>query len=118
MNNVIDSALYIATVVTAILGAGFALHRFFTPMTKTVKELSDKLDKFFRDWEGTPAEPGRDAIPGVMERLNRLDGELSRNGGGSIKDTVERIEKRLDEGNENFTELYTRVEDIESKLDK
>lgn len=118
MSNPIDSAVYIATVITAILGAGFALHRFFSPVTRTVKELSDKLDKFFRDWEGTPEEPGRARVPGVMERLNKLDGELSKNGGKSVKDTVERIEKRLEEGAENFKDLYSRVEDIESKLDK
>lgn len=118
MSNPIDSAVYIATVITAILGAGFALHRFFSPITRTVKDLSEKLDKFFRDWDGTPAEPGRDAVPGVMERLNKLDGELSKNGGKSVKDTVNRIEERLEEGQQNFKELYKRVEHIESKLDK
>ena len=118
MNNPVDSAVYIATVITAILGAGFALHRFFSPVTKTVKELSDKLDKFFRDWEGTPGEPGRDAVRGVMERLNKLDGELSKNGGKSVKDTVNRIEKRLEEGNENFKDLYSRVEKIEGRLEE
>lgn len=118
MANLIDSSLYIATLVTAILGAGFALHRFFSPVTKTVKELSDKLDKFFRDWDGTPEEPGRQRVPGVMERLNKLDGELSKNGGKSVKDTVNRIEKRLEEGSENFKELYDRVGKIEGRLDK
>lgn len=118
MNNPIDSAVYIATVIIALLGASFALYRFFSPIAKTVKHLSDKLDRFFRDWEGTPAEPGRDAVPGVMERLNKLDGELSKNGGKSVKDTVNRIEKRLEEGNQNFKDLYSRIEQIESKLDK
>jgi hypothetical protein len=117
LNNLIDSALYIATVITALLGAGFALHRFFSPMTKTVKDLSEKLDKFFRDWDGTPEEPGRDAIPGVMERLNRLDGELSRNGGKSVKDTVNRIEKRLEEGNKTFDSLDSRITKLEGKID-
>jgi hypothetical protein len=118
LSSFIDSSLYLATFITAILGASFALHKFFSPVTKTVKELSDKLDRFFRDWDGTPSEPGRDAIPGVMERLNKVDGELSKNGGKSVKDTVNRIEKRLEEGSQNFTELYDRVEKIEGKLDK
>jgi len=30
-----------------------------------------------------------------MERLNRLDGELSHNGGSSMKDAIDRIEKSL-----------------------
>jgi hypothetical protein len=41
------------------------------------------------------ASPGRARVPGVMERLNRLDGELSNNGGSSVKDAIERIEKIL-----------------------
>ena len=62
---------------------------------KTIKGFLGWLDKFRRDWEGEDAEPGRDRVPGVMERLNRLDGELSNNGGSSLKDAVQRIEKKL-----------------------
>ncbi len=40
-----------------------------------------------------PGGPGRDPVPGVMERLNRLDGELSNNGGSSVKDAIERMLK-------------------------
>ena len=29
-----------------------------------------------RDWEGEEAEPGRDRVPGVMERLNSIETEL------------------------------------------
>ncbi len=68
-----------------------------------------------RDWNGTDAEPGRDAVPGVMERLNRLDGELSRNGGKSVKDVVNRIEKRLVEGDKKFDDLYSRVNELERR---
>jgi hypothetical protein len=31
-----------------------------------------------------------------MSRLNKLDGELSHNGGKSVKDVVTRLEKRQD----------------------
>ena len=44
-----------------------------------------------RDWEGDPEAPGRSRTPGVMERLNKLDGELSNNGGRSTKDTVDKL---------------------------
>jgi len=44
-----------------------------------------------RDWEGEEATPGRDRVPGVMERLNKLDGELSNNGGSTTKDKVDRL---------------------------
>lgn len=59
--------------------------------------------QFMEDWSGSPAAPGRDAIPGVMERLNRMDGELSRNSGSTTKDkaalalaTAQRVEQKID----------------------
>lgn len=49
------------------------------------------MERFMRDWEGEEAEPGRAAVPGVMERLNKLDGELSNNGGSTTKDKVDKL---------------------------
>ena len=49
------------------------------------------MERFMRDWEGTPEEPGRAAVPGVMQRLNKLDGELSNNGGSTTKDKVDKL---------------------------
>lgn len=71
-----------------------------------------------RDWAGEPSRDGRDAVPGVMERLNNIDGELKRNGGKSIKDTVTRIEKRLIEGDRKFEELAARLSELERKVGK
>ena len=85
------------------------------PTVRAIKQINHQLDLFMRDWHGTPEEPGRDAVPGVMERLNRLDGELSRNGGKSVKDVVNRIEKRLVEGDKKFDDLYSRVTTLEYK---
>ncbi len=63
---------------------------------KKVSLLFVTWSKFIRDWEGEEASEGRDAVPGVMERLNKLDGELTHNGGKSIKDVVVRTEQRQD----------------------
>jgi hypothetical protein len=82
-------------VAAAILGLIVLVGRVVYPPLKTIKIFFNWLDKFRRDWEGEEAEPGRDRIPGVMERLNRLDGELSNNGGTSLKDAVDRIETTL-----------------------
>jgi len=82
-------------VAAAILGLIVLVGRVVYPPLKTIKIFFNWLDKFRRDWEGEEAEPGRDRIPGVMERLNRLDGELSNNGGSSLKDAVDRIETTL-----------------------
>ena len=106
----------ILSVIGAFVGTLTATLMLLTPMFRSMKSLNKKLDTFFRDWEGTPAEPGRDAVPGVMERLNKLDGELSKNSGKSVKDAVARIEKRMEEGNKKFAELEVRIKNIEAKL--
>jgi len=82
--------------IGAIAGAIAAVVAVIAVPIKKVKIFFTWLDKFRRDWEGEEAEPGRDRVPGVMERLNRLDGELSNNGGSSLKDAVQRIEFKLD----------------------
>lgn len=86
------------TIITigAVAGAIAAVVAVIAVPIKKIKIFFIWLDKFRRDWEGEDAEPGRDRVPGVMERLNRLDGELSNNGGSSLKDAVQRIEFKLD----------------------
>lgn len=86
------------TIITigAVAGAIAAVVAVIAVPIKKLKVFFTWLDKFRRDWEGEDAEPGRDRVPGVMERLNRLDGELSNNGGSSLKDAVQRIEFKLD----------------------
>lgn len=84
-------------LVAAILGLIVLVGRVLYPPYLVLKTFLNWLDKFRRDWEGEEAEPGRDKVSGVMERLNRLDGELSNNGGLSLKDAVNRIELKLSE---------------------
>ena len=85
------------TIITigALAGAIAAVIAMIAVPIKKLKKFFTWLDKFRRDWEGEEAQPGRDRVSGVMERLNRLDGELSNNGGSSLKDAVQRIEKKL-----------------------
>ena len=85
-------------------------------LLKPIKAMLHEWKEFMSDWAGEPAREGRDAIPGVMERLNNIDGELKRNGGKSIKDTVNRIEKRLIEGDRKFEELSARIAELEQKV--
>jgi hypothetical protein len=79
-----------ATVLSIILA--FVLIPFFRKMSKFTKGW----DSFLRDWNGTPAEPGRDATPGVMERLNNIDGEFKNNHGSTMKDDLGKLQKTLD----------------------
>ena len=102
-------------IVTAgLLGLGALLR----PAYKRTKEFFDWLERFKRDWEGEPAKPGRDAVPGIMERLNRLDGELSNNGGKSTKDVVDRLLENQEVLIEAFVEMGERLIAIENCLTK
>jgi hypothetical protein len=104
----------VASSVGIILGAWFLVVKFISPLLKRIHGWVDTWEKFMRDWAGTPKEPGRAAVPGVMERLNRIDGELQNNGGSSVKDAVDRIESRLKEGDEQFIELQKEIKEIKN----
>ena len=78
------------SVIAVIVGAVWA-------MFKPLKRQADRLEAFWEDWHGTPAGPGRSAVPGVMERLQSIDGELTRNGGNSLKNQVMSNSRKLDE---------------------
>jgi len=87
------STLETVGLILGIIGGGSAL---LYPLLKKINNLFKTWGRFIVDWEGEEAAPGRDAVPGVMARLNKLDGELTHNGGKSVKDVVVRLEKRQD----------------------
>jgi hypothetical protein len=95
----INNILVMGATASALASVFFVI----APTVRKTRSMMVWLEKFRRDWEGEPGGPGRDPVPGVMERLNRLDGELSNNGGSSMKDAIDRIEKRLGTTNE-FTQ--------------
>jgi hypothetical protein len=75
------------------------------------------MERFMRDWEGEEASPGRDAVPGVMQRLNNMDGELSQNGGfTTVKDRVDRLYENQAVIMEAFVEMGERLISIENCL--
>jgi hypothetical protein len=104
--------LQILSVVISIVGGIITI--FMTagiPLLKRLKTHVDGWELFMRDWQGEPASPGRDEVPGVMERLNKLDGELSNNHGSSLKDSVQRIEAKLNR-------MDSRIGRVEKKLNE
>jgi len=105
------SPLEIIGVLSAIFGLIVLIAKVFHPLIKSIKSSIDWMDEFKRDWKGEEASLGRDRTLGVMERLNNLDGELSRNSGKSLKDVVCRLEEKIDK-------IMERVQDIEKKFDK
>ena len=112
------AVIFVASVVGAL---GVIFH----PVYKRVKDLGEWIDQFKRDWMGEEEAPGRDRVPGVMERLNKLDGELSQNSGKSTKDVVnklfykqEQMENKVDLMLDAFVEMGERLIAIENRLSK
>ena len=115
----------IAGAVILLASVLTALGVIFRPGYKKAKEFATWFEDFKRDWSGEDEAPGRDRVPGVMERLNKLDGELSQNSGKSTKDVVnkmfykqEKMEEKVDLMLEAFVEMGERLITIENNLAK
>jgi hypothetical protein len=83
-----DVAAFSAGALTVLTLLAFV---FRTPLMRFMAFL-DWAEKFQKDWDGEVARDGRDHTPGVMERLNAIDGEFKRNGGSTLKDAMVRTE--------------------------
>jgi len=120
----IETVLFWSAAVISVGGAFTMIWKLVKPLIQRIKSLSNSLDLFTRDWFGEPATSGRDAVPGVMARLNKIDGELKHNGGSTMKDAVKRIEQKVDriderieKGDKRFIEGETRFQQLEQRLD-
>lgn len=102
----------IAAAITAVLTAVLLVKRFVVPVIQRFNQFLDWQDQFRIDWQGEPARAGRDKVPGVMERLNKLDGELSRNGGTSMKDVLEKTQKDV----QNLGKRVAKIEQQQQNL--
>lgn len=112
-NNMIVTIFATIGVVTAAL---LGLRQLLEPYKKKFDSMINWFEDFKRDWSGEEEAPGRDRIPGVMERLNRLDGELSSNGGKSTKDVVNKLYANQGVLMEAFVEMGERLISIEESL--
>lgn len=83
--------LQIAGAITGGVGALAALGWAARTLWKTGRGVANLAD----DWKGEPDRPGVPGRPGVLQRLARIEGELTLNGGRSLKDTVVRMDERL-----------------------
>ena len=81
--------IILGAILTALTLAGL--------IGKPLRKLARQNDEFREDWYGQPARPGRDAVPGVPERLARMEKELHPNGGGTLRDAINRVEQRLED---------------------
>jgi hypothetical protein len=113
----------ISTIIITITGAWFAIAKFIAPFYKRVKKWMSTWEHFMEDWFGEEDRPGVPGREGVMQRLLNIELEVKPNGGGSIKDAVNRIEAkvqkvddRLEEGNERFDYIEERLANLEKNL--
>lgn len=111
-----SDVLMISTTIIAVGGAIGVVWGLLRPIARKTKALMDALDRFTTDWFGEEARVGHKAVPGVLERLERLESELRHNGGSSMKDALKRVEDkinqidvRLEDGNNRFDEIEKRL---------
>jgi|688.fasta_scaffold10482_6 hypothetical protein len=102
----------VGIITAALLG----LRQLVEPYKEKADLFMSWFEDFKRDWSGEEESPGRDRVPGVMERLNRLDGELSSNGGSSTKDVVNKMYDNQGVLMEAFVEMGERLISIEEHL--
>lgn len=96
-----------------LIGAGAACGAV-TAIGVVVKKLwafSRRIGHFLDDWGGRPERPGVDARPGVMERLDRIEHEVRRNDGSSLKDSVARTETKVQGLTREVGQLRTRMDE-------
>lgn len=100
------------SIAAAAITAGLALvWRAGRALLRLVRRLDDIAD----DWKGTQGRPGVPARPGLLERMTaieertgcmadcldgidrrvqRIEGEVLANGGASMRDAVDRTDRR------------------------
>lgn len=119
------ASIQTTAVIVSIVVGGLAILGFLAGIWTKAQKWSKTWELFMEDWHGASQRPGRDAVPGVMERLNRIDGELKHNSGSSMKDALKRIEgkvdrldERIEKGDKRFIEGNERFDAIEAELKK
>jgi hypothetical protein len=108
----------IVGILSAIIVVVVIAIKLLSKPMGAIKGFLSWVNKFRRDWEGELADDGRDAVPSVMARLNVLDGELSRNGGKSLKDVVVRLETKMDKLGKRLDVIEVRQKDIQDSVTK
>ncbi len=111
-NMIITIFATVGIITAALLG----LRQLLQPYKEKADSFMSWFEDFKRDWSGEEKSPGRDRTAGVMERLNRLDGELSSNGGKSTKDVVNKLYDNQGILMEAFVEMGERLISIEECL--
>lgn len=81
----------ITAAVGVIVGVGGTLITTWQRWRKPIKDIRLLAE----DWHGEPDRPGVPGRPGVMVRLASIESELHTNGGGTLRDAVQRTEQAI-----------------------
>ena len=76
-------------ILVFILGATTAAIKTY----RTIRPFFRSAGDFFDDWRGVPDRPGQPGNKGAMERIQLVENQLKKNGGFSLKDQTNRLEK-------------------------
>jgi hypothetical protein len=106
------------SAIGTVLATWLLIAKIIVPTRNKVREAIEAWENFMTDWSGTGPRPGRDRIPGVMERLNEIDGQLKNNGGSSVKDAVDRIEINVNEIKDRTDQIDLRLADGDKRFDQ
>jgi len=99
------------TVITFVLLIGKL------PFWRSIRRSWQRFQRFQDDWEGVPGDDGHSAIPGVMQRLNRIDGEFQRNGGQSMKDALVAVAVAAEDYGKRLDDLVTEIRDVKATVE-
>lgn len=96
----VDTVVVWCVAGTALAGILVMLWR----LVRGVRQVVVRVDDFVDDWQGVPGRPGVPERPGVMARLDAIEGRISRvehemlpNSGASLRDAVDRVDRRTRE---------------------
>ena len=114
--------LAFSAIITSVLTASMLVWKVLKRPVNAIIKFFHFIEEFKRSWFGEPETPNRPAEPGVLQRLNDIDGEFKPNGGGSLKDSVNRIERNFEKIQDELGKLKSFHEeehkDIQSKYDE
>lgn len=93
----VDRAMIWSVAAVTITGALALAWRMIRGVVRILRRMDDLAD----DWQGVAARPGVPERPGVMARLDQIEGrvgtiehELRPNSGHSLRDAVDRVDRR------------------------
>lgn len=108
----VESLLFWVGAITAVIAFITLIHRtFLVPLYKKLKWHED----FRKMWDGVEATDTMKEIPGVIKRLNRIDGELKSNGGSTMKDTLNKNHEDLQSVMSSLEKICKSIGRIEDR---